>query len=172
MLIGRLHAAEVDASGVDVSAIDLADMSVLEGVVWTEETTWPDGVREQVQPPQSDEIRPGVYQVRRGSGRDLSRVTAVHGRQVVLEAHWRLSRQGTGGRGVRPGSEQVTSPSPPSSCGPRYRHFTGLHQPRGVQLVGEVLPARPGSWISRQRPQWGSARRQWRLDRDGHVREE
>jgi hypothetical protein len=66
-----LYAGEVDASGADLSALDLADMSVLEGVVWTEETTWPDGIREQVQS-RSLEIRPGVYRVHGGSERDPS----------------------------------------------------------------------------------------------------
>ena len=70
-LVGLLRGAEVDASGADLSALDLAEMSVLEGVVWTEETTWPIGVREQVQL-RSREIWPGVYQVCGGSERDPS----------------------------------------------------------------------------------------------------
>jgi hypothetical protein len=67
----RLHAGEVDASGADLAALDLTDMSVLEGIMWTEETTWPPGVHEQVQL-RSREIRPGVYQVQGGSERDPS----------------------------------------------------------------------------------------------------
>lgn len=61
-LVGMLYETEVNASGADLSALELADMSVLQGVVWTEETTWPAGVREQVRL-RSREIRPGVYQV-------------------------------------------------------------------------------------------------------------
>jgi hypothetical protein len=65
-LIPRFEAVdEVDASGVDLSALDLPDMSVLEGVVWTDETAWPPGVHEQVVP-LSEEIDRGVYKVRRG----------------------------------------------------------------------------------------------------------
>lgn len=70
-LIGLLHAGEVDASGADLSALDLADLSVLEGVVWTEGTTWPPGLRVKVLL-RSHEIRPGVYRVHGGSERDPS----------------------------------------------------------------------------------------------------
>jgi hypothetical protein len=70
-LFGRLHAGEVDASGADLSALDLADLSVLEGVVWTEGTTWPPGLRIKVLL-RSHEIRPGVYRVHGGSERDPS----------------------------------------------------------------------------------------------------
>ena len=59
----------IDASGADLSGLDLADVSVLEGVVWTEETTWPPGIRGEVQA-QSEVIREGVYQVRGGSERE------------------------------------------------------------------------------------------------------
>jgi hypothetical protein len=69
-LVGRFHAGEVDASGADLSALDLTDISVLEGVVWTEETAWPPGVWDQVKPPRSRVIRPGVYQVCSGNERD------------------------------------------------------------------------------------------------------
>jgi hypothetical protein len=71
-LVGRSHAGEVDASGADLSALDLTDMSVLEGVVWTEDTAWPPGVRERVRPPWSREIRPGVYRVCGGIERNPS----------------------------------------------------------------------------------------------------
>jgi hypothetical protein len=44
---------------------------VLEGVLWTEGTTWPPHMCEQVRL-RSREIRPGVYQVQRGGERDPS----------------------------------------------------------------------------------------------------
>jgi hypothetical protein len=71
-LVRQLGAVEVDASGADLSALDITNMSVLEGVVWTDKTTWPPGVREQVEPPWSREIRPGVYRVQGGNQRDPS----------------------------------------------------------------------------------------------------
>ena len=72
-LARRFEAVEVDASGADLSALDITNIWVLEGVVWTEETTWPPGVREQVQS-RSREIRPGVYKVQGGSERDPSQL--------------------------------------------------------------------------------------------------
>ena len=59
----------VDASGADLSGLNLTDMSVLEGVVWTEETKWPSGVRDQVRL-RSREIRVRVYQVCGGGKRE------------------------------------------------------------------------------------------------------
>ena len=70
-LAGRFHAGEVDASGADLSALDLTDISVLVGVVWTAETAWPPGIADQVRA-RSREIRPGVYRVCGGSERDPS----------------------------------------------------------------------------------------------------
>ena len=46
-------------------------MSVLVGVVWTEETAWPPGIADQVRA-RSRAIRPGVYRVCGGSERDPS----------------------------------------------------------------------------------------------------
>jgi hypothetical protein len=68
-LVGRSHEGEVDASGADLSALDLTDISVLVGVVWTEETAWPPGIADQVRA-RSREIRPRVYRVCGGSERD------------------------------------------------------------------------------------------------------
>jgi hypothetical protein len=70
-LAGRSHEGEVDASGADLSALDLTDISVLVGVVWTAETAWPPGIADQVRA-RSREIRPGVYRVCGGSERDPS----------------------------------------------------------------------------------------------------
>ncbi len=63
-----LHRVAVDVSGTDLSGLALTDISVLEDVVWTEETIWPPGVRDQVRL-RSREIRAGVYQVCGGSER-------------------------------------------------------------------------------------------------------
>jgi hypothetical protein len=71
-----LHAGVVDASGADMSGLDLTDMRVLEGVVWTEETTWPPGVREEVRR-RSREIRAGVYQVGGGRGKELAKLVTI-----------------------------------------------------------------------------------------------
>jgi hypothetical protein len=70
-LVGRSHAGEIDASGANLSALDLTDISVLVGVVWTAETAWPPGIADQVRA-RSREIRPRVYRVCGGSERDPS----------------------------------------------------------------------------------------------------
>jgi hypothetical protein len=70
-LVGRSHEGEIDASGANLSALDLTDISVLVGVVWTAETAWPPGIADQVRA-RSREIRPGVYRVCGGSERDPS----------------------------------------------------------------------------------------------------
>jgi hypothetical protein len=70
-LVSQFDAVEVDASGADLSTLHIRDMSALEGVLWTQETTWPPSVREEIRM-RSREIRPGVYQVRGGDKRDLS----------------------------------------------------------------------------------------------------
>jgi hypothetical protein len=68
-LSSQVNAVVIDASGADLSSLDLPDVSVLEGVVWTEETTWPAGVLGEVRA-QSEMIRDGVYQVRGGTERE------------------------------------------------------------------------------------------------------
>lgn len=54
---------EVDVSGADLHQLDLPDLDVLDRVVWTEDTTWPAAVSGKVRA-RSEEIRPGVFQVR------------------------------------------------------------------------------------------------------------
>jgi hypothetical protein len=63
-----LDKIQIDVSGVDLHQLDLPDLDVLTGVVWTEDTTWPPEVADQVRA-RSDEIQPGVYQVRGGTER-------------------------------------------------------------------------------------------------------
>jgi hypothetical protein len=68
-LIRGIGAQPVDASGADLSGVEIDDLDVLNGVIWTGQTIWPPGVREQVRD-NSEEIRPGVYQVRTGKAYD------------------------------------------------------------------------------------------------------
>lgn len=66
---GYLATIEIDASGADLSAADVPDLTVLEGVIWTEETTWPPRMEGEVRSC-SDVIGEGIYRVRNGSERD------------------------------------------------------------------------------------------------------
>jgi hypothetical protein len=65
-LVHQFNKMTVDASGIDLSSLRITDISALEKVLWTHDTTWPQGVREQVRS-RSHEIRPGVYEVRNDS---------------------------------------------------------------------------------------------------------
>lgn len=67
--IRELAAVEVDASGADLSTADVRDLELFEGVIWTDDTTWPPGTRERIRA-HSDVIKSGVYQVRHGNERD------------------------------------------------------------------------------------------------------
>jgi hypothetical protein len=60
-----LHELEVDVSGADLSGMGI-NPDLLNGVVWTDQTSWPPGVASQVRA-HSTEIRAGVYQVRLGN---------------------------------------------------------------------------------------------------------
>jgi hypothetical protein len=60
---------QVDASGADLSDIEIRQLGPLDGVIWTRETTWPPGAKAEVEA-HSKEIRDGVYQVRLGDTRD------------------------------------------------------------------------------------------------------
>ncbi len=74
--IRHLSTIQVDASGTDLSHGAFPDLSVLEGVVWTDDTIWPPGMAPQVLA-RSMKIRPGVYQVRGGSEREWARLISV-----------------------------------------------------------------------------------------------
>jgi len=74
--LDQLAAVQVDASGADLSEADLPDLDVLDGVIWTPETTWPPGVRERVRQ-RSRPIGPGIYQVCGGSERDPAGLAIV-----------------------------------------------------------------------------------------------
>jgi hypothetical protein len=73
-LARELITLQLDASGADLTEVNIADPAVLDGVIWDEETRWPPGVRAMVEPPVSKEIRPGVYLVRTGDAPDRSQV--------------------------------------------------------------------------------------------------
>ena len=60
-----LDERQVDVSGADLSRMDI-NPDLLNGAIWTHETSWPPGVATQVRT-HSTEIRPDVYQVRLGN---------------------------------------------------------------------------------------------------------
>jgi hypothetical protein len=64
-----LDAQQVDASGADLSGMEITHLDALNGIVWTHQTVWPPRIADQVQA-HSQEIRPGVYQVRLGDRPD------------------------------------------------------------------------------------------------------
>ena len=64
-----LNELQVDASDADLSDVEIRQLDPLDGVIWTRGTTWPADVAAQVEA-HSEEIRPGVYQVRLGNTRD------------------------------------------------------------------------------------------------------
>jgi hypothetical protein len=73
-LLRELDAVQVDASGSDLSRLDLSDLDVLVGVIWTQETKWPLDKVERIRA-QSEEIHPGVYRVGGSSGDPADLVT-------------------------------------------------------------------------------------------------
>jgi hypothetical protein len=75
-LAERLDALQVDASDVDLSGLEIRQLYSLDGVIWTRGTTWPADVAAQVEA-HSEEIRPGVYQVRLGDTRDRDPLARV-----------------------------------------------------------------------------------------------
>ncbi|WP_031171827.1 hypothetical protein [Streptosporangium roseum] len=56
----------LDVSGTDLSHLNLTNLSRLSGVVWSDSTTWPLDIAEQVRAG-SREVGPGVYQVQDGN---------------------------------------------------------------------------------------------------------
>ena len=70
----KLDAIEVNASGANLSHLDLSNFDVLCGVIWTEDTTWPPGIENLVKN-RSQPIGPGIFQVHGGSEHNPSLVT-------------------------------------------------------------------------------------------------
>jgi hypothetical protein len=75
-LARNLQTQQVDASGADLSDLEIGHMDALNGIIWTPQTTWPSNIAEQVRA-QSEEIKPGVYQIRAGKTPDHSSLTSV-----------------------------------------------------------------------------------------------
>lgn len=71
-----LDRVQIEASGVDLSKMQIKDLKILKGVIWTDETMWPPDIEDQVHA-QSWQIRPGVYQFRGGNERDPSDMAGV-----------------------------------------------------------------------------------------------
>ncbi|MGW1989419.1 hypothetical protein [Embleya sp. NPDC001921] len=63
----EVRAEPVDASGVDLSRLDLVDTAPLAGVVWSRTTVWPARLAPMVRA-RSNRVAPGVYRVRRTYG--------------------------------------------------------------------------------------------------------
>jgi hypothetical protein len=68
-LVSDLDAQHVDASGADLSGMEIRQLDPLDGIVWTPHAIWPPAIAAQVEA-HSAELRPGVYQVRLGDTRD------------------------------------------------------------------------------------------------------
>jgi hypothetical protein len=64
-----LDSHELDASGEDLSSIQIQHLDAIDGITWTRQTTWPPAIANQVEE-HSTEIRPGLYQIHHGDTRD------------------------------------------------------------------------------------------------------
>jgi len=71
-----LDQVPVDASGVDLSSIDLRDLDALQGVTWTIQTRWPAGIAGKVRA-NSVPIGEGRYEVRPGGATKHSSTARV-----------------------------------------------------------------------------------------------
>jgi len=67
---------EIEASGADLSHLDIDDLDVLNGAIWTRETIWPPNITYDQMRGCSREISPGTYQVVRDE-RDRSDLMLV-----------------------------------------------------------------------------------------------
>ena len=64
----HLDSYELDASGEDLSGVEIRHLDALDGITWTRETTWPSAIAGDIEG-NSYEIQPGVYQIRLGDTR-------------------------------------------------------------------------------------------------------
>ena len=71
-----LDAQQVDASGADLSGLEIRHLDVLDQIIWTRQTTWPPRIADQIEA-RSEEIRPGVYQIHFGNTSDRHALTPV-----------------------------------------------------------------------------------------------
>ncbi|WP_282203612.1 hypothetical protein [Kitasatospora fiedleri] len=65
----RLASRQVDASGADLTHLDVRVLNVLANVLWSDATRWPSRLEEHVRAC-SEELRPGVYLVGGGTARE------------------------------------------------------------------------------------------------------
>lgn len=65
-LADRLAALSIDASDANLRDLDLPDLDGLAGIIWTDNTAWPDSYREAISA-RSRPLRSGVWQVRHPS---------------------------------------------------------------------------------------------------------
>jgi hypothetical protein len=73
VLANVVAAGMIEASGMDLSYLKIDDPSVLNGTIWTDETTWPSDIVDLVRSC-SRRMRPGVYQFGRWDERSHSRL--------------------------------------------------------------------------------------------------
>ncbi|MEO3814403.1 hypothetical protein ABGB17_35860 [Sphaerisporangium sp. B11E5] len=73
-LVHDMETIDVDASGLDLHHLDLQEVEVLAGVLWTVDTVWPPGIAEQVRA-RSKEVVPGTFRV---SGRGTEHQVEDH----------------------------------------------------------------------------------------------
>ncbi|MFC1434004.1 hypothetical protein ACEZDB_25460 [Streptacidiphilus sp. N1-3] len=69
-LVQRLDAFVIDASGADLSDIELTDPDLLARTLWDSGTHWRDSLTTLTIQHYSYEVRPGVFQVQKGTERD------------------------------------------------------------------------------------------------------
>jgi hypothetical protein len=69
-LVLRLARLPADASGADLSRLEIHGLGALHGVTWTHGTTWPPAIATQVRA-HSVEVQPGVYTIRVPYGSEL-----------------------------------------------------------------------------------------------------
>jgi hypothetical protein len=75
-IVRELDSHELDASGEDLSGIEIRHLDALDGITWTRETTWPTEIAGDVEE-NSYEIKPGVWQVHLGDARNRHALTLV-----------------------------------------------------------------------------------------------
>jgi hypothetical protein len=68
-LASELLLLPADASGVDLSGIDIDTPDLLDGVIWTQQTRWPQALAQWVRE-HSEEISQGLYRVIQGTERE------------------------------------------------------------------------------------------------------
>jgi hypothetical protein len=100
--VSVLASIPVDVSGLDLSCAGIDDLNTLAGITFTAQTTWPPGITQSVHA-RSEEIRPGIYQVRgTGEGDAASPVIACQAAAAAPSGNHRI-----------PGARQADGPVVP-----------------------------------------------------------